>query len=1417
MSPRIVFLLNILIFGMFCPNSVLSQRWEKITNIQAQYNLPTDYYLDIYFLPSNPQLGWACGYSGKTLRTIDGGVSWLGSSVASIEMLESIQFLTPQIGYTSGPGGVFKSIDGGISWINVSNSITGDLWGLYFLSIDYGVVIGGGCATNQNFNHTTNGGTTWNTSTYSIPNTGLTDPILLSDGVGFASSSGRIWKSLDSGKTWNVASSTGDVGWQEEITFLNGTIVVPTAGDNCQGGTNGSLRFSSDSGITWKSFPIPYNMFGTYIIDQQRAWGCGLAGSIYYTDNAGISWDLKNCGIGGVDLDDVFFINDTTGFVVGSGIFRLVPSSRTISKNTIDFGTFCIPGSKVELVSASNSSFSDVSISVTLLTNEDNSFMIVNDNQQPFQIGKCEQRSVGILFAPTTEGLKTCSLKISFSTGEEYIVIASGIATTRKSQPADTIVFFDSTQCNTLQYTNALWYNTGFVEEKISEVIFDSGSSRILYLSPPTLRIPPKDSINIVYSVILNDTGWVSTRYRFKVEPCNNFSYQDVYVYGISSIINAVDSIRFRSTCEQNTFDSLKIKNTGNDSLILRNPRVLGPNSSSFTIVSYNDGTNAFQLKKVAPNDSIYLLIQFTPSILGNVTAQLEILTNDSTKERGNKAIFKGSLLGFWGAPDLSSDKKVIDFDSICVGTFLSDTITIYNLGVVAAEFEPLEFDKNNILVLLTQGTFPIVIEPKDSTKIVITALPQKIGKVKDTIWLVSSTCNLEKYIVVEFFGKQGILSINPTTVNHQVLQSTYDTSSVVVKNLGNVAVNISTISFVPANAKLEILFPKTSRILEPNDTFSVVYRYTAGLLETIQSTIQCIPNLDECSNVASIPIIVRGVGSLLLLSDTLITISQRCSTETLCKQVSLVNRGISPDTIIQVSILSSSVTPISISNQISVGFVIRADETVTSTLCYSPLSEGSQVDTLFVLTANSDKPLILLINSTYYKTSTTIADSIFDFGIVRKCDSIQILSTTLVNSGSLKDTLDLVVPESSSLNDFFVPLEVSILGNDSSIFSITSDPISFVSKTEGIYSGRFVYRSRICGTIIVINAICEYIDPKLVLSSSNLDFGQIWMDDSRIDSIEISNTSTYPITIQNGDFTNRQLGFTINTLDFPITLLPDSSTFIKVFFTATVEGISTTDLTFYMQSACADSQIVQVTANVPFESYSVSFGLEDKSGVPGEEVIFPIFLYDSLTRAKVSEIEFSIGFDSRLLSPKGILLPWTVPPRLIPFIYTNNILSFSVPQNEKFDLGRQPMQIARIITRALLNKPDKTPLNFISIIPVTTKRVSTSSRNGSFTISVCGIRSGLESLPIALVAFPHPVVNNSEIEITIGTSADQFADIEIYSILGISQNNVRMSLNHSQTNTLVLPVDKLGNGTYFLVVKTQYGEVFQQQIILHN
>lgn len=299
--------------------------WQKVTLPSGFVN---SYFLDVFFLPSDSRYGWACGFDGNVLRTIDGGANWQGVSIQGKPFLESIHFVDSQHGFTSGPGGVFKTIDGGISWININGLVNmSQIWGCYFVDKDNGLYIGGGCVGSpQVFVKTTDGGNTWSIFESSEPETGLSDLILYDkDGLGYAVSSGVLWRTTNGGNTWSIFSDiAGPRAWAEEITHRKNSFLTPFSGDDCFGGIRdfGGANFTTDNGKTWNQFVTNKSMFGSFLLDEKRGWICGDRGEVLYTSNAGVNWTKFNCGLQDANIDDLWFISDSLGWAVGEGLYK---------------------------------------------------------------------------------------------------------------------------------------------------------------------------------------------------------------------------------------------------------------------------------------------------------------------------------------------------------------------------------------------------------------------------------------------------------------------------------------------------------------------------------------------------------------------------------------------------------------------------------------------------------------------------------------------------------------------------------------------------------------------------------------------------------------------------------------------------------------------------------------------------------------------------------------------------------------------------------------------------------------------------------------------------------------------------------------------------------------------------------------
>lgn len=290
-----------------------------------------DAYLDVFYLKSNPKLVWVCGYNARVLFSKDGGNTWEGRTLNRDNLqFESITFVTEKIGFVSGSNKIYRTIDGGDTWEDITPPYFANrsnvYWGNYFYDKENGILLGGHCDM-QEFFTTSNGGDTWNYLRANVSESKLADALLLPDrNLYIAVGSGYIWESPNGRNNWRATKRTqrDSSDWQEELSINGNTILLPYS-KGCQGTTSnlGGIRISTDMGNTWNDFYTGNAMFGTWLNSPTTGWAVGFNKSIYFTCDAGRNWKLLNCGVENADLDDIMFVDDTTGIVVGSKIYKL--------------------------------------------------------------------------------------------------------------------------------------------------------------------------------------------------------------------------------------------------------------------------------------------------------------------------------------------------------------------------------------------------------------------------------------------------------------------------------------------------------------------------------------------------------------------------------------------------------------------------------------------------------------------------------------------------------------------------------------------------------------------------------------------------------------------------------------------------------------------------------------------------------------------------------------------------------------------------------------------------------------------------------------------------------------------------------------------------------------------------------------
>lgn len=279
--------------------------WTELeTGIPANYR-------SIHFPSINT--GYAVGNSPSGNRVIakttNAGNNWQNISISLTGTWWRTFFINDNTGFVTGTGGIImKTTDGGSQWALQNSGITNILWTIYFTDENTGY----GGAESGKIIKTTNGGSNWfsqvsNTSNY------IESFFFFDSNTGFACGRyGTLLKTTNGGDNW-LPQNMGTSKWFYDIDFpnsqtgyigggdfnLNNNIILKTT----NGGTNWFSQINSSGFlITGIDAPSPDTVYASV-----------LSGFVLKTTNGGTEWLFQN--VVNDTLDEVFFINNTTGFV----------------------------------------------------------------------------------------------------------------------------------------------------------------------------------------------------------------------------------------------------------------------------------------------------------------------------------------------------------------------------------------------------------------------------------------------------------------------------------------------------------------------------------------------------------------------------------------------------------------------------------------------------------------------------------------------------------------------------------------------------------------------------------------------------------------------------------------------------------------------------------------------------------------------------------------------------------------------------------------------------------------------------------------------------------------------------------------------------------------------------------------------
>ncbi len=1382
--------------------SMSAQRWEEAT-LPAPYD--EGFYLDIYFLPDNPLKGWACDKdSGYVVRTVDGGQTWTGSRAGpdtSSCHLEYIQFFSNGIGYTSGPCGLFKSLDDGATWTQIDLPDTVfQIWGAWFKTANEGWVTGGGCGFNA-FLHTTDGGATFNVFIDTVQNrSNLSDPLWQNDmpaGEVLAIGNGTLWKSTDDGDTWAVESNTGTTHpWHEEITRSGNTIMVACATSNCApfDYAGGGARFSLDGGQNWNAFEAGADMYGAFLVTNRIGWVAGINGNVWATENAGQDWELRNCGLDGKHMDDIFFISEDIGWVAGNGLFYLAPPRRRVEPDRLSFTEICTGQGIVDTVWVYNDHFYDSPWESRFTGEYDYLYRIMNPLPDP--LPACDSVAILIEYRGQGSGTREAQLEIIIYDPDTILVVdLAGTSrdltaapdrdrvefTVRVGSPDDRVIF---------------WRSDTAPQESIEAVVRDSGDTNIVYaITPPQpIAIAPQVTQTII-TANPQDTGWIETRFRVTTDPCARDTIITVRVYGESPIINAPDVVSVDVACDPSGRLQIPIDNTGNIPLIISEARLEGADPGAFTVVGMASGTPGPPWS-IPAGGSDTLVVRYAP-ITGDEIANLVLVNDDYTTTRGIVTPWTVVLTGSSNGPSFSVAPDTIDLGTLCIGQVRDTAFRMTNDGDGTISARALPSGPH--VTGLSTSFAPVNARTNRTFRFQWQAT--RSGAIVDTIRVEVAPCDTSALVVVLANVIDETIEIDPDPW----IDSTFVGGSVqrqvalTARTTGTVT--ITAIDVTPTSADLTVALPPLPAVLSDGEQVVVTLTWTPTT---------------EGPFVARLSVTAESACDLDLGTDILLHTYQTGDIDVSSSLLELgveCEPGVDIDSILVVSSAIGQLT-------LDAPFIVEPGTAFTVLEPTAPvtLDPGEQIPIIVqydaAISASSTATLRVTVAGTGGSTDIDlvgrlrepiiIGDAALDYGVRGPCEDPVDRVVGISNQGDLAETMFVdgtTVPTGFSVD----PMSFDLAPGELMDLTVTCTPSAL---PPGISSGTILLRGATCDDSVFIDVTVSTNNSRLIMAPDPVTAGQVILNDEITRTVTITNLGTrarriVSLTIQQDEaawrLINDPTGQTVN---------PGTPLTVDLAFQPTFAGIDNAQLVL------VDEDLCELTSSIDLVGegiYRLDVRIDEYYVDPHTTLTIPVWFDTDIRAARPEAIDVVVTMSPLMFEIEEITS--TYPDAEITTQWSRETITIEARKaGPNFGISGP---IIEVRGKALPAIPDSTVLDILSVTITGVEPVVWRDDDGLLKVNMCGPYNSILMVrpPTVNLGAPHPVRDVLHLE--VDAPFTQTVEVDIVDPAGQVVATYAGTSLPEGASTLTLPVDQISGGVYIVRVRTDKGGAFSLPVVV--
>ncbi len=247
--------------------------------------------------------------------------NWEKQPSNTLAWLRTVYFVNEKTGWIGGSSGAFLTTgDGGNSWKQTEKFTDDSIRQVYFADENNGWllcerdVFSRGTNSTSYLLKTSNGGADWEKIEFTNnARVRIAKIFFAENGLGFAvGESGAIFILQDDAKAWKKQSSP------VHNLLLDGTFMDKRNGVMVGGG--GNIFFTDDAGISWNQSNISgapnVKLNSVFFVNKNAGWTAGSEGRIFQTVSGGKNWREQKTKTT-VNLNDIFFKDTAEGWAIG--------------------------------------------------------------------------------------------------------------------------------------------------------------------------------------------------------------------------------------------------------------------------------------------------------------------------------------------------------------------------------------------------------------------------------------------------------------------------------------------------------------------------------------------------------------------------------------------------------------------------------------------------------------------------------------------------------------------------------------------------------------------------------------------------------------------------------------------------------------------------------------------------------------------------------------------------------------------------------------------------------------------------------------------------------------------------------------------------------------------------------------------